>query len=92
MFSDSSIRDIEVSPDAPYVSALLEKLTDLDKNRIHSSDDLVMRKAVLGLLEVVAQLEQRLAALEGPQARTAAAQRLQSALKTASPDELRLGE
>jgi hypothetical protein len=92
MFSDSTIRDVSVSDRAAFVAALVSKLTDLDKNRIHANDSLVLRKAVFGLLEIVAELEQRLIALEGPDARSSWAGRLEAGLDARSPDQVRLGE
>ncbi len=92
MFSDSTIRDVSVSDRAAFVSALVGKLTDLDKNRINASDDLVLRKAVFGLLEIVAELEQRLIAVEGPEARASWVTRLRTELDARSPDQVRLGE
>jgi hypothetical protein len=92
MFSDSTIRDVSVSDRAAFVSALVGKLTDLDKNRIHSSDELVLRKAVFGLLEIVAELEQRLIAVEGPGARASWSARLETELGARTPDQVRLGE
>lgn len=92
MFTDSSIRDLTVSDRAPFASALVAKLHDIDKNRIHPTDDLIIRKAVFGLLEVVAELEQRLVSLEGPEAHAAWAARLSADLDSPTPDQLRLGE
>lgn len=92
MFTDNSIRDLTVSDQAPFTSALVAKLHDIDKNRIHATDDLIIRKAVFGLLEVVAELEQRLVALEGPEAHAEWSSRLSVDLGTPSPDQLRLGE
>ena len=60
----SSIQEIEAGSDAPIVAGVLEKLKDLDTNRIAKNDDIVMRKAVLGLLAVVAELEARVTSLE----------------------------
>lgn len=92
MFTDSSIRDLEVGESSPFVKALTDKLLDIDKNRIHATDDLVMRKAVLGLLSVVAELERRLVAVEGPAAREEWTARLSVDLGMPTPDEVRLGE
>jgi len=92
MFTESTIRDISVSDEAVFVTALLEKLADLDKNRIHASDELILRKAVLGLLTVVGELEERLVALEGPEARAEWSARLTTGLEARSPDQIRLGE
>ena len=92
MFTQNNIRDVTIGADAPIAQALAAKLLDLDKNRIHPTDDLVVRKAVFGLLEVVADLERRLIALEGPEARAAWSARLSSDLGAPTPDERRLGE
>lgn len=92
MFTENTISDIEVSEDAAYVSALLGKLVDIDKTRIATDDRLVLRKAVFGLLEIVAELESRLIALEGPEARAEWSSRLNVNLDMPTPDQLRLGE
>jgi hypothetical protein len=92
VFTESTIRDVRIGEEAVYVSALVHKLIDLDKSRIHASDDLILRKAVFGLLEVVAALEQRLADLEGPEAQEAWSARLSKSLDALSPDQARLGE
>lgn len=92
MFTTSNIRDLKVGEQAAFTKALADKLVDIDKNRIHATDDLVLRKAVFGLLEIVAELEQRLIALEGPQAHAEWSARLSANLSMPSPDELRLGE
>lgn len=92
MFTDNSVRELTATAEAPYMGALIEKLVDLDKNRIHPTDDLIIRKAVFGLLEVVAELEKRLIALEGPDAREQWAARLAVDLGAPTPDQLRLGE
>lgn len=64
-FIGSSIYEIDPGADAPLVSGVLDKLKDLDAQRIAKNDDLVMRKAVIGLLGVVARLEARIGELEG---------------------------
>lgn len=92
MFTDNSIRSIEVDEGAVFVRALVEKLAGVDKNRIHASDDLVLRKAIFGLIEVVGVLEQRIAAGETPAVREGWADTLRSELESASPDQIRLGE
>ncbi|MDP3950420.1 hypothetical protein [Microbacterium sp.] len=92
MFTENTIRDVEVSEDSPISKALVAKLTDIEKNRIHSSDDLVLRKAVFGLLEIVAELEQRLIAVESPEVQVAWRERLAESLTSMTPDEVRLGE
>lgn len=60
----SSVREIEPVPDAALTAELLERLKDLDATRINKDDQIVIRKAVLGLLSIVATLEARIAALE----------------------------
>ena len=92
MFTDSNIRDLRIDTDAAFVKALTEKLVDIDTNRIHSSDELVIRKAVFGLLEIVAELERRLIAVEDPQTRAEWTARLAAELSARTPDQLRLGE
>lgn len=52
---------VSVASDLAEVVAILK---DLDEQRIAKNDDIVIRKAVLALLEVVGRLEDRLARLE----------------------------
>lgn len=92
MFTDNRVGSISVHEDAAFVHALRAKLVDIDKNRIHSSDDLVLRKAVFGLLEVTAVLEQRIAALESETVREGWNDRVRTELRAATPDQVRLGE
>jgi len=92
MFTENTIRDVAVEGRTPFVAALVEKLTDIEKNRIHSNDDLVLRKAVFGLLEIVGELERRVIALESPEAREEWQARLADDLAQLTPDEVRLGE
>lgn len=92
MFTANNIRDVAISDEAPYARALVDKLLDIDRNRIHATDELIVRKAVFGLLEVIAELEQRLIAVEGPQAQADRSARLSTDLGTPTPDQLRLGE
>ncbi|MGV9862258.1 hypothetical protein [Rhodococcus koreensis] len=92
MFSGNTIRDIDVDANAVYVGALVDKLVDIDKTRIHSTDSLVLRKAVFGLLEIVGNLERRIAELEGPGVSAAWADRVDRELGRPTPDEQRLGE
>jgi hypothetical protein len=66
----SSIQELTADPDAPLTAAVLEKLKDIDANRIARNDDIVMRKAVLALLSVISNLEGRIASLEAALART----------------------
>ena len=53
-----------VFPDAVLTAELVERLKDLDATRINKDDQIVMRKAVLGLLSIVSTLEARIVALE----------------------------
>jgi len=64
MFTESSIGELEVPPQAPHTKTLHAKLVDIDADRIGATDAIVLRKAVLGLITIVAELEQRLAALD----------------------------
>ena len=60
----NTVHEIDPAPDATLTVELLDKLKDLDATRINRDDQIVMRKAVLGLLSIVASLESRIAALE----------------------------
>ncbi|SHM64312.1 hypothetical protein [Cryptosporangium aurantiacum] len=60
----SSVREIEATPDAVLTAGLLDRLKDLDATRINKDDQIVLRKAVLGLLAIVAELEARIVELE----------------------------
>lgn len=60
----NSIQEVESRTDAPLTAGLLGKLKDIDAQRIARSDDLVMRKGVLALFAVVAELEARVRELE----------------------------
>jgi hypothetical protein len=60
----NSVQEIVASSDATLCSELLEKLKIIDANRIAKTDEIVMRKAVLGLLTVISSLEGRIAVLE----------------------------
>ncbi|TDC57430.1 hypothetical protein E1281_04885 [Actinomadura sp. KC345] len=64
----NSIQDVQASPEAAQTVLLLEKLKDIDGNRIAKDDYIVIRKGVLGLLDVVARLEGRIGALEAERA------------------------
>lgn len=64
MSTANTIRDVPINHRAQQLSSLLAKLGDIDANRIAQDDRLVMRKAVFGLLEIVGDLEARVAALE----------------------------
>jgi uncharacterized small protein (DUF1192 family) len=60
----NSIPEVQAGPDAPVLRGVLETLKDIDAQRIAKTDDFVIRKGVLGLLGVVAELEERIARLE----------------------------
>ncbi|MDX6740170.1 hypothetical protein [Actinocorallia sp. A-T 12471] len=92
MFTQNTFRNLRVDADAVLVSALTEKLADLDAHRIHATDDLVVRKAVFGLIEIVAELELRLREVESPDARARWSARLADSLGGPTPDQVRLGE
>lgn len=92
LFSSNSVSNLSLSEGSPAASALVAKLADLDKGRIHSTDDLILRKAVFGLLEVVSLLESRVAELEGVEASSAWTERISQAMGMPTPDQLRLGE
>ncbi|AYJ50318.1 hypothetical protein [Rhodococcus sp. P1Y] len=92
MFTSNNVRDIDVSEEAAFVHALAAKLVDIDAARIHSTDDLVLRKAVFGLIEITAVLEQRIAALEGDSTRKGWSRKLDADKASATPDQIRLGE
>lgn len=64
MTSATTIGGTTVSDEARLVGALRQKLVDIDTHRIAPTDQLVIRKAVLGLVEIVAELESRIIALE----------------------------
>lgn len=76
----------------PFTGALAAKLVDIDRNRINGSDELVLRKAVFGLLEIVSILEARIAALEGDDAQAFWRARLEAGTAGPTPDELRISE
>jgi uncharacterized small protein (DUF1192 family) len=60
----SSVQEIDAPADARLTGDLLDKLKDIDSTRIARDDQIVIRKAVLGLLAVVSELEGRIAVLE----------------------------
>jgi hypothetical protein len=60
----NSIREVATRADAPLTAGLLDKLKDMDAQRIARTDDIVMRKGVLALFTVVAELEARVRELE----------------------------
>jgi hypothetical protein len=90
--TENSVQDVQISGDAPFSRVLLDKLVDIDRNRINKSDELVLRKAVFGLLELVGDLEARVAELEGPEASARWNAKLQTEASAPTPDSLRLGE
>ena len=59
-----TLQDIEIVPGAPLVQAVLEKLKDMDGQRIAKDDSAIVRKGVLALVSVIAELEARIARLE----------------------------
>jgi hypothetical protein len=92
MFTDSSIRYLCVDEEAILCNALARKLADLDAHRIGATDELVVRKAVFGLLEITAVLERRVLALEGPRARDEGVARPARAADEPASDRRRLDE
>jgi hypothetical protein len=60
----SSVQDVDAPSVAALSTGLLTKLKDLDATRINRDDQIVIRKAVLGLLSIVANLEARITELE----------------------------
>lgn len=90
MFTGNSINDVSVPGESEFAMTLLAKLRDLDATRIASNDDIVLRKALLGLLEIVGELELRLVHLEGPESRQRWRQRLDQAEGAPTPDDVRL--
>jgi hypothetical protein len=60
----NSVQEIDAAANAELTAALLDRLKDLDAGRINKDDQIVLRKAVLGLLSIVSTLEARIAALE----------------------------
>jgi len=92
MFTASVVQDVVPAEGAPFTSALGAKLVDIDRNRINRSDELVLRKAVFGLLEIVSILEARVAALEGDGAEAFWRARLETEMAEPSPDDLRINE
>lgn len=64
MSTANSIREISIHEDAKQVAALLERMSDVDASRIAPTDDFVIRKTVLGLVAIVADLERRVVDLE----------------------------
>jgi hypothetical protein len=66
----SSVQEIDAPATASLTAELLAKLKDIDSSRIARDDQIVIRKAVLGLLSVVADLEARIGLLEADSAST----------------------
>jgi uncharacterized coiled-coil protein SlyX len=60
----NTLQDVEANPDALLVSEVLEKLKDMDAQRIAKDDSAIIRKGVLALVPVLAELEARIARLE----------------------------
>lgn len=92
MFTASIVQDVLTDEGAPFTGALAAKLVDIDRTRINRSDELVLRKAVFGLLEIVSVLESRIAALEGPDAEAVWRARFEADKAEPRPDEMRIGE
>jgi hypothetical protein len=92
VFTASIVQDVVPEKGAPFTGALAAKLVDIDRNRINRSDELVLRKAVFGLLEVVSILEARVAALERDEAASFWRARFEADMAEPRPDELRIGE
>lgn len=92
MFTATTVQDVLPEQGAPFTGALAAKLVDIDRNRINGSDELVLRKAVFGLLEIVGILEERVAALEGDDAAASWRARFEADKAELRPDELRIGE
>lgn len=59
-----SIQEVSAGPGAPLVAAVLETLQDIDAQRISADDAIVIRKGVYALFAAVAELEDRVGALE----------------------------
>lgn len=59
-----SVQEVHAGPAAPLVSDLLARLKDIDGQRIAKDDAFVIRKGVLALIGIVADLEARISALE----------------------------
>jgi hypothetical protein len=89
VFRAHSIRDIQTSDEANYVTALVGKLRDIENHRIASNDALVIRKAVLGLLEIVGDLESRIAAVEKPETTAQWTAKLEAAMAEVQPEYVR---
>ena len=64
MIIANTIGDVTVSDVAQDLGEVVATLKDLDEQRIAKNDDIVLRKAVLALLELVGRLEERVVRLE----------------------------
>lgn len=91
MFTASNVQDVTPEEGADFTGALAAKLVDIDRTRINRSDELVLRKAVFGLMEIVSMLEARVAALEGEESSASWRQRFEADVAAPTPDELRIG-
>lgn len=60
----NTIGDVTVGSLATDLGAVMETLRDVDDQRIAKTDDVVIRKGVLALLELVGRLEERVVMLE----------------------------
>ncbi|WP_457102020.1 hypothetical protein [Microbacterium sp. P5_E9] len=92
MFTASNVQDVSSEGGAQFTRALADKLVDIDRNRINKSDELVLRKAVFGLIEIVSILEARVAALEGDDAEAYWRAKLETDMGAPRPDVLRIGD
>jgi hypothetical protein len=93
MLRANSILDADVKTGARgFSQSLMTKLVDIESTRIADNDYLVIRKAVFGLLEIVAELEARVIALEGPDVHFEWEARLADLEASPTPDAVRLGE
>jgi hypothetical protein len=59
-----SIQEVDARSGAPLIAAVLERLKDIDEQRISKDDAIVIRKGVYALFSVVAELEGRIGVLE----------------------------
>lgn len=59
-----SIQEVGAGAGAPLIGAVLERLKDIDEQRISRDDAIVIRKGVYALFSVVAELEGRIGVLE----------------------------
>ncbi|MBY4039199.1 hypothetical protein HQO38_18615 [Rhodococcus fascians] len=75
----NSIGDVTVAAGAADSAEIIAVLKDLDAQRIAKSDDIVIRKGMLALLDLVGRLEQRIVDLERVTADVPAAGEVRSA-------------